>query len=183
MINAVNVVGALVAVSVFFVVAQTLSRAAQPLRLRMAELGEPLLADPSLPRKFKRHVAFLLDHAFSMRAVMWASVFLIPALAVISVVRARWLAPFVLDEQELPAKSREDFREVVKLHNRITVANHSIMMPVITIELVLSTWLATVVRGVFRGVIASNADANTVLMVLEEKTEAISARFRHNHAV
>lgn len=50
--------------------------ALQPARLRLASVGESVVADETIPRRIRGNILFLLDHAFSARAA-WAVVFLI----------------------------------------------------------------------------------------------------------
>lgn len=176
-----TIVIALIAVSAFFWMATALSRAAQPLRLQLAELGENLLADSTVPPSFKTHIKFMLNHAFTMRRPMYFAIIFVPIMAIIYVFRLRWLSKFNLDEKELSPSVREDFIEMNNLHNKITLANHPLLAPFVSVEITIFMSAAMLLRSLIKGAFSSGADAKTVMLVLE-RSPVMMARLSHSHA-
>lgn len=182
MITPLNVFLLLVAIASYLVLASALLRAAQPLRLRLADIGEYLLVDPNLPRPFKRHVRFCLDTAFGMKAPLMFGLFAAPVLAIIYVVRARWIAPLRLDPTALGRQNRESFDELVRLHNKITLANNPILMTLFGLEATLCMSIAVLIRAFVKGKFPQADDNDLFMFIVEDKSAMIADRFRHNHA-
>jgi hypothetical protein len=144
--------------------------AAQPLRLRLAEKGEEFLSRPDIPETARRHVTFLLNHAFGMRTFLLAAIILIPVIAVLFVVSQRAILRSVEKLDALSPTDRATFFELCRLHDRITLTNHYILLPIVEFELVLFMPLAILLRGVIRGRIPETGSRESVITFIEDKS-------------
>lgn len=114
------------------------NRLAQPLRLRLAEMGEGLLGDESLPADFKVMVSAELRHAFSMRAALLFMLVLAPVVVVWGLARDG----FEPQERIRDLRVRAKFNEFVELSERITLLNHPFLYPAAIISCMI--WLVPV---------------------------------------
>jgi hypothetical protein len=169
----------LAAVAVYLFTATLLSRAAQPLRLRLADLGEELIADPAVPPAFKRQARFYMSTAFGMAGPLIFGIFALPVVAIIYVVRLRLITAFAFDMDRLSELNRRRFLEMDRLHTRITLANNPILAFVFAIEMVILAGLATIVRALLKGFPLTNeTDRELFLYVVEEKSEWVADKLR-----
>jgi hypothetical protein len=174
-------VGAGIAILVF--ADRRLKRAAQPLRLRLAQKGEDFLALRDIPDSTRSHVKFLLDRAFGMRASLLLALVAIPVIAVLFVVNQRSLLKSVQKLDTLDPAVRAEFFEIVRLHDRITLTNHYFLLPIVELELVLFMPLAIVLRGIIRGSVPETGGRDSVITFIEDKRIHGIHPFSHSHAV
>jgi hypothetical protein len=168
-------------VLILFFADRRLKAAAQPLRLRLAEKGEDFLNRPDLPETVRRHVKFLLDHAFGMRLSLLMALFMIPAIAVLFVANQRVLLRSVEKMKLLSPADRATFFEICRLHDRITLTNHYFLLPIIELEMVLFMPLAIVLRGIIRGNVPETGGRESVISYIEDK-RIHGLRLKHSHA-
>ncbi len=157
------------AVLLFIAVDRRLNRAVQPLRLRLAEKGEALLADGKLTPSAREHVQFLLDTSFGMRWTLLLSIFAIPVVAALFVLRNRWIRTSVDKMKIGDPETRAAFYELCRLHDRITLTNHFILLPIIEFEMVLFMPLAILLRGVISGALPETGGRESVITFIEDK--------------
>ncbi len=157
------------ALAIFYTVHRRLNQAVQPLRLHLAERGEALLADPELPPSARDHVEFLLDTAFGMRATLLFGIFIVPVVAALFVVRNRWIRTSVDKMKIQNAESRARFYELCRLHDRITLSNHPILLPIIELQLVVFMPIAILLRGLIFGKLPETGGRESVITFIEDK--------------
>ena len=156
----VVVVGVLVVTSVTH---HRLVRAAQPLRLELAEKGERLLANPTLSAEMRGLVRFMLDTTFNMRGPLLFGILAVPAIAVAAILRP---AEFFKKDIEDPS-AQALFFEVRRLHDRITLANHPILLPLVEFEILFFMPFAIVLIGLMHGRIPMKGDRDAVMSAIE----------------
>jgi len=153
----------------FITVSARLKMASQPLRLRLAEKGEAFLALPGASKAMKDYVRFLLDSAFGMRLHLLFSLVAIPFIAVLLIVRQRYIRQsvekFMVKDPEVMAA----FVELCRLHDRITLANHFILLPLVELQLVLFMPMAILLRGLIKGVLPDVGGRESVVTFIEDK--------------
>lgn len=164
-------------------VRRRLNSAVQPLRLRLVEKGEALLADPSLPPSAREHVEFLLKTAFGMRVTLLLSLILIPFVAVLFVARNRWIRMSAEKMTIIAPETRASFYEFCRLHDRITLTNHFILLPIVELEMVIFMPLAILLRGVIFGALPETGGRESVLTFIEDKrAHGFGLNFAHSKA-
>lgn len=159
-----------------------LKRAAQPLRLSLAERGEAFLTRSDIPPHARTHVQFLLDHAFGMRGSLLFAVVSIPVIAILFVFRQRYLRRSVDKIRINDPAANAEFFEICRLHDRITLTNHYILLPLVELELVVFMPLAIVLRGILRGVVPETGGRESVITFIEDKRIHGIHPFGHWHA-
>lgn len=105
-------------------VGSRLSKVVQPLRLKMAEKGEALLAKPNLPDPFKTQIEFMLSNAFGGKLHFFLVIILTPialaAYLLVPPLRRRIDRAGARLDTELEA----EYEEVLRLFDKITMGNH-----------------------------------------------------------
>lgn len=155
-----------------------LIKAAQPLRLELAEKGERLIAHPGLPKHMQSQVRFLLDRAFNMRGVLLFGLVLVPVIALIAIVRPTKFLSFVDQTKIKDETANSDFIEFRRLHDRITLANHPLLLLLLEFEIVLFMPLGILVVGLVCGRVPLRGDRDAVMSAIEMKKSTV---FGHNH--
>jgi hypothetical protein len=155
--------------------------AAQPLRLRLAEKGEEFLQLRNVPEQARGHVKFLLDHAFNMRSFLLLSLVSIPIIAVIFVVRPKSILRSADQLNYMDACTLATFVKICRLHNRITLVNHWILLPLVEIEIGLLMPLAIILRAVIYGSVPETGGRESVITFIEDRQ--IRLRLKHSHIV
>ncbi len=158
-----------IALFIFSFVNRRLKRAAQPLRLRLAEKGEEFLAKPDLPKPMREHVEFLLKSSFNMRGSLLLAIVMIPIIAFLFVVRHRYLRRSVDKLNVTDQATRASFYDLCRLHDRITLTNHIFLLPIVELELVLFMPLAIVLRGIVQGTVPETGGRESVITFIEDK--------------
>jgi hypothetical protein len=147
-----------------------LNRAAQPLRLELAEKSETLLASPGLPIHLHDFVRYLQDTAFGNRGTLLFGFVFVPVVAVAMLVR-----PELLDSAgkrfwiDCPA-TRAQFDEVTRLHDRITFLNSPILLFMLEVEIVLLVAPAIVFTAIFRGIVNVRIGREIAMDLIDEKS-------------
>jgi hypothetical protein len=156
-----------------------LKAAAQPLRLRLAEKGEDFLQRRGVPDQAREHTTFLLNHAFGMRWFLILSLVAVPIVALVFAVRRK---PILRHQalENMEADARDAFFEICRLHNRISLMNHWMLVPVLELELVLLMPLAIIVRSIIYGRVPESGGRESVISFIEYKQTHL--RMRHVHA-
>jgi hypothetical protein len=152
-------------------------KAVQPLRLELADKGRILLSTKSLSEECQNFVKFLLDHAFSFRGGLLFAIVAIPIFGMCLLI-----APSKLDSplKKLDPGTASSLRELVRLHDRITLANHPILMMILEFEILLVLPAAVLISGLIRGNIPKKGDRESVMTLLEAKE---ARAFVHRKAV
>lgn len=156
-----------------------LKAAAQPLRLRLAEKGEEFLQRRGIPDQVREHITFLLDHAFGFRWFLVLALLAVPVIALVFAVRPK---PLFRHEQldNMEPEARQAFFEICRLHNRIALINHWILLPLVELEMVLFMPLAIIIRTIIYGRVAETGGRDSVFSFIEYKQTHL--RMRHEHA-
>jgi hypothetical protein len=160
---------------------QRIYRAAQPLRLHLAAVGEAFLAREDVSERSRKHVRYMLDHAFRSRGELIFGFFAVPVVAALTIFRMRVIAQYVDTDLRNPeVKAHED--AIVRLHDRITLANHPILAPLLELEILLFMPLAVLIRGAVKGRVPAGTDRNMVMNIIEERAQTMSAPSWMRHA-
>jgi len=158
-----------------------LKAAAQPLRFQLAEKGEEYLRHPHASKETKEHVGFLLDSAFGMRGPLLFAVVAIPVIAMIFVVHPRSILRSSVRLNTLEPTVRTAFLEICRLHDRITLANNWLLLPLVELEIVLFMPFAIVLRSLIRGRVPETGGRDSVLSYIEWRQTQLMPK--HSHAV
>lgn len=133
------------------IVSSKLNKVAQPLRLKSAELGEQLLADPRLPAAHRTVVELELSHAFSRFWFLVVAFFIAPVVAALSALRPSFGdRAFQVPDDGL--RGRLD--EFYDLTDRIGNMNHPILYPALKVWLLAIFAVVSLVAAVFGRTIA-----------------------------
>jgi hypothetical protein len=157
-----------------------LKSAAQPLRLQLAEKGEKFLQLPNVSKEARNHVRFLLDRAFSMRTPLMVALFAIPIIAIAFVVHPRPFLRSATTMNQMEPNTRSAFFEICGLHDRITLTNHWLLLPLVELEIVLFMPLAIVLRAIIWGRVPETGGRESVLSYIEK--QQADFKLRHTHA-
>ena len=155
-----------------------LKAVSQPLRLRLAEKGEEFLQRRDISDQAREHVTFLLDHAFGFRWFLILALLAIPPIALVFAVRRE---PILRHEQlgKMESDARQAFFEICRLHNRIALINHWILLPLVELEMVILMPLAIISRAIIYGRVAETGGRDSVFSFIEYKQTHL--RMRHSH--
>jgi hypothetical protein len=137
-----------IGVAGYAVACNRLSAAVQPLRLRMAELGETLLQASDIPEEVRRKVDVLMDSVYDTSAA-WIRVVILPALAVWflwGAITGRWP-----EEPDIPPRLRDDFREFVGLAGPLPLFNSPLALALFLMQLAVLVMLFVPASYLLRG--------------------------------
>lgn len=166
------------AFALYSVVRQKIRAAAQPLRTQLAERGEELLGDPNLPKHLHRFVRYHLETAFNDRARLIFTIFAVPLFPIFVAI---FQSEFFAFKRRFSIKNPDTqllFDQVMKLHDRITFANHPLLMMLVEFEVVLFVPIPILAFSLIRGQVPENANTADVKTFLEAKEQAIRHRER-----
>jgi hypothetical protein len=144
-----------------------LRASAQSLRMELAHKGEAFVADESMPASLRDQVSFMLDTAFGMRVCLLFSFVLLPVVVAILLNRRKRLA-FLKDYYGDPAP-RAKFDEIRRLHDRITLANHPLLLPLLELEILLVVPTVILLVALIRGRIPGRLNRDVVVTYLETR--------------
>ncbi len=145
-----------------------LTMAAQPLRLELAEKGEALLAVSDLPKEVRSQVNYMLETAFGMGIPLLFSVLVFPFLGLAAVsFRRDLLARAERDYSTLPSEQRARLYELMRLHERITSANHPALQAVMELEFLMIAILGLVIMSVMKQPLPRTFDRAVVMNMME----------------
>jgi hypothetical protein len=142
-------------------------QAAQPLRLELAEKGERFLARPELPPDVRGQVKWMLDSAFGLRKSIIMGFVAVPIIAILLIFRERYIVDFKENFAAMSNDSKVFFGEIMRLHSRITLANHPILWAVLELEIILIVSFAVLLKGILRGTFPSRGDRDDVISLVE----------------
>jgi len=148
--------------------ATRLQRAAQPLRIELAEKGERLLGDKDLPEPLRDFVRFLLDTAFSNLAALVFGVFYVPYLAVSIAISPERVTNDLRRFQIPNPETRAAFNDVMRLHDRVTLANHPILLLVVEIEILFFVGIAILFAAIFREAVSPEMGRDAAMDLVDE---------------
>jgi hypothetical protein len=146
-----------------------LMRAAQPLRLQLAEKGELLLANPKVPKRHRRFVNAMLDSAFSNYMFLIFATCCIPIVAVLLIFDPDRVISKIKELSAADAEVRTAIADLSKLHDRITFYNHPLLMLFIEFELLIAIPVAVLLSGLIHGSAPPRANRDEVLELIEAK--------------
>jgi hypothetical protein len=155
-----------------------LVRAAQPLRLLLAEKGERLLVHPKLPKDLKEIVRFMLDSAFGNRPALLTGLFLVPMIAIDAVLRPSHFVSFMRQISNLEPDILAAYIEIERLHDRIMLANHPILFMLIEFEILTFLPLGILSFALIKGRVPVGGDRDTVMNLIETKEAKLWMRRR-----
>jgi hypothetical protein len=144
-----------------------LRSAAQPLRLKLAELGEALLADPNLPKLHASCVKEQMDTAFGDRAMLVIGIIIVPFMAALILVRPDWVFAQMRAQSIPNSETQAKFDEIMRLHDIITLANNPFLMLVFEFEMLLLIPLAFLIRALIQGLVFDHADRRSTVGLIE----------------
>jgi len=146
-----------------------LQHAAQPLRLELAAKGERLLGDAELPPDLRAFVCFLLDTAFSNRIALLVGIFYVPYIAFSILTNPNRVAKKLRRFEIKNKETRAAFDEVMRLHDRITLANHPFLLMLVEAEILVFVAPAVVLVAVFRQVVSPEMGREAAMDLVEER--------------
>jgi hypothetical protein len=146
-----------------------LKRAAQPLRLEMAEVGERLLANPTLSPHMKNYVAHMLQTAFSFRLELLALIIGIPFVGLVLLFAPRIFAAELERLRVFDSVAKADLVDLNRLHHKISMANNPILFTVILIESAVIIPLGSIILTVFHGSIPPEGNVDTIIAIFQRK--------------
>src|SRR5215469_12440518 len=167
-----------IALIVVSLTCQRLQKSAQPLRLQLAEKGERLMGDPNLPSNLVPFVSFLLDTAFKMRAILLIGIFYVPYLWVRVLVVPDKVERDAVQFQIQNPETRVKFDDVVRLHNKITLANHPFLYTFLELEMTILMLPVIIIGGLFRDLRFENVNRGTAMGIVETKGRQVQERMR-----
>jgi hypothetical protein len=160
---------------------QRVYRAAQPLRLHLASVGEAFLARDDVSERSRKHVRYMLDHAFRSRSELIFGFFAVPVVAALTIFRMRAIAEYLDTGLRNPeVKAHEDL--IARLHDRVTLANHPILAPLLELWILLFMPLAVLIRGAIKGRVPAGTDRDMVMNIIEDRAQTMSAPSWMRHA-
>lgn len=155
---------------------------AQPLRLELADKGEALLRHSGLPTNQRAHVMAALDTAFSNGPTLAIGLLLVPILAIFLVVRQKTLIRVFGTFDWENAEAKALYGDVMRLHRRITFANHPLLTTLLTLEIDIVLPIALTLRALLRGSLvappAKVADQGAILDAIETKSNLLRVMAR-----
>lgn len=164
------IIGVVVAIALGTTAQRRLKKAAQPLRLDLAEKGEMLLSQQALPPFVREHTNYMLNSAFNDRLSLLASLLFIPFFASYLIIAPKHfltaLSAFEIHDIFLRTKHKD----LMELHDKITMANHPILWLLVEIELVVCLPLALFIAAMLRGYLPGMALHDTFIGLIETKS-------------
>jgi len=130
-----------------------LSKAAQPYRKTLAEKGEFLLSDPTVPADIKRTIRVFLGEAFGGRLLLIATCIAIPIFAFIFAFFPRFWSSIADRRKKLSGENAKIYDEFIRLSNIVSFANHPIILACVFIEIALLFTPALIIRTLIKGAI------------------------------
>lgn len=146
---------------------QRVLKAAQPLRLEFATKAEQLLASAELPPRVRRHVEFMLNHSFNGLGLLLTAIPALPFLLLFMVFRRKHVIALMDPFESLEPSLKGRLDDIERLHQRITLANHPIVMLILYAEMTLFLPLGLLAMAVLQGRMPSYLDGPMVLNLLE----------------
>lgn len=155
-----------------------LAKSVQAARLHLADEGERFLARSDIPPGMRSQVEFFLDSAFGFTGVMIAAVVLFPIAALVMAIFHKRMRRNLLGTGPLAREVRADFIDLMKLHDKIMLANHPVLHTVLNIEVALFSPLYLFVVALKSKTMPDQFEATSLLAYFEMK-EAKLFRFGH----
>ncbi|MGH6818526.1 MAG: hypothetical protein ACREC1_07120 [Methylovirgula sp.] len=150
----------------FIMASWRLKRAAQPLRLEMAEKGEKLLGEKGLSEAAKNQIRMMLSSAFGFRVMLLVSIIATPFIAILVFVRPTLLANADKKLAISDPIAKAEFNELGRLHFRITLANNPILMILVCLELAVVMPFIAVGQMLVRGKPLPDTSVESAVMIL-----------------
>jgi hypothetical protein len=128
----------------------SLQRAAQPLRMRIIDIGNELLRDPNVPGRTKRYVSQMSNLIFTLGARRFAVLFIIPFILILDSIRGK------KDKDRIYPSSKETKIKLLKIeviHIVVSWINHPIIMSIIIVEILIFGIIGLIIGSFLRGVI------------------------------
>jgi hypothetical protein len=176
------IIAGLVAIAVAVQAARVLSRAAQPLRLELAECGEELLRDPQLPHDIRHYVEFALDEAFGSKVFYLLAYLALPLATLLLILRAGWIDVMIPDVSELSPESRVLFDRVLGLSDKVMVANNPIMHTLLMLETSIVKPIANLLQAALKGRLLQSFGELSLLYFVWNRFGAPRHGFSHGRA-
>jgi hypothetical protein len=159
-----------------------LRKAAQPLRLQLAEKGERLLGSPNLPTNLRPYVEWLLSTAFGNRSAIFFGFAFVPIAAVMIATRPAILQSFMRKLQINDIETRLLFEEVSRLHDRITLANHPLPLILLEFEVLVFVPLGILAYALIHGRVPESGSSQAIKTFVEVKEQEFFHSRRLSHA-
>jgi hypothetical protein len=141
--------------------------AAQPLRLELATKGEALLLESNVPENIRQSVTFMLDTAFSLKGALFFSIIFLPFFLVYIMFTRVKLNEVARDISLLSEVQRAKYYEIMKLHDKVTLANNPFLSLFFGLEFTILVPLFAIIITMFRGYMPQRLDREVVVNVLE----------------
>lgn len=153
-----------------------LSTAAQPLRLELASRGEALLARGDLSPSVRASTEVMLEEGFGARLSLLMGLALVPILAVVMVLRMRVLSRFMREAERMPSSAYEEFQSLMRLHDRINLANNPFLMVAVEVTILVFLPVAILARGLIVGKLPKVGDRAFIMTLIEHPRVATLLR-------
>ncbi len=154
-----------------------LKRAAQPLRLQLAEQGEALIVDPNLPKHLRGYVRLLLESAFDNRTTLLIGLVYVPVIAIQIMLNPKAVSKRVSGLSIHDKGTREKLDELRRIHDRITLANNPFLLLLLELEILVIVPASVPLPCFVLEILPERPDRNTTLGVVEVR----SAEFKAKH--
>ncbi len=160
-----------------------LNKAAQPLRLKLADGGEHLLAQPDLPAMARIHISYMLNSVFSCWLTLVIGIFMVPFVALYFAVFPRRFMASMKKHEIHNAQLRLQHSEMMELHDKITMANHPLLWMVLEIEMLIFLFVAILLAAVLSGCLPNKAVHESVMSLIESLKIRVRSKLQwHHHA-
>ena len=156
-----------------------LSKSVQTLRLQLADEGERFLAREDVPKAMKNQVEMFLDSVFGMNFVLIASVVLLPVAAIVFSFFDDHMRRGIPADSSIPREILAEFIDLMKMHDKIMLANHPVLYTIIKTEMALLAPVSMLIIGIRKKAVPDQFEALPFLASLELKETKL---FRLKHA-
>lgn len=157
----------------FYVAQRRINLFIQPLRLRMVELGEELIADKRLPEHYRLGIEMELNFAYSGWNLVLSIIFL-PITAIAMLFKPKFRREACNEYEHMPKELRREFELFLSMSNKSMYAANPLLTPLYLVELVCVGAL----------VIAFGRSERAVRVIMAEAWEnedRMISRFHGNH--
>jgi len=172
----------LVAIAITLGVAlqRQLNKAAQPLRLELADKGEHLLAQADVPVIAKRQIRYMLDTAFHSRFVLLIAIVVMPVIAVYIIIAPKRFIGSIKNNEIQNSELRALHHDLMELHDKITMVNHPLLWLILQIDMLIFIATAVLIAGALRGYLPNRAIQDSIMKFIESQRMKMQPPWRRD---
>lgn len=160
-----------------------LAKAVQPLRLKMAEQGEALLARSDISEQTRKDVEFMLSTAFSRWGMLLFAIVVVPFAIFCVAFDDKMRAQVERDYSKMTPEARSQYADMRSLHGRVVMANHPLLASIVVLEVtVLLVPLSLLFTAFKRELSTAPVDRYAFINIVEMQEQNIVAKFRKRTA-